>query len=797
MLAVALIALAFTSSHAAQVSPVVPAEVEPLRAVAALDATFDFQRVAFLCRANAASMPSAAAIANTLGRADFVVRPALHGAGAGWMELEFESPLGNADALRLAGDHLAGLLDSGFVAPVLRGAHGTRAVPTDRILVRWVASKRAQATRLNAELLPGARVLRTDFAGLEGVYELELSTGDGFQVLDIARSLRAREEVEWVEPVVLAGGQGSQAPPNDPLYPVQWGHVNTGQNFLSGPGQVGFDMGLAQAHALTTGSAAAGVLILDTGVQANHPDLVFTSGTDFMSPLPIGVPGSPQNAFDNHGTAVAGVIAARRNNGIGIAGVAPSAALFSARIFESVSANGSWTTLTGNTALALDWGVSVGARVTVNSNAYGFTEAVLEAKYAQTRAGGMVHFVSAGNFTSFGVTYPATLPTTFAIGGTAPSGATYNLTSIGPEVDFAGPGFEVWTLDRSGAAGYGSGNEVLVQGTSFAGPFVAGAAALCVALDPTLDADDVGEILRASCTDVVSGGIAAFVGKDVVSGYGQPDAGIAAAIAAGLASRLSADGGPISVWQGGVQNLILDAGVQSAGSLYMMLGSLSGTAPGLNLPGFPFVPLNFDPYFELRLASPGLPPLTGALGFLDANGRATAAAFTGALPPNFAGLELHHAAVVIDPFPIPLFGAPSTIAQGLRFDRRARAAFNGPAVAIPDASSAGIDFPISLTGVGGPIAEVSLITNIDAGFYGHVRLRLTSPAGTVVLVHGPNLSEASVNMKAVFGGYFATTQSMAAFQGESANGTWILNVADVFFGQNTTVNGFELVVRTL
>jgi hypothetical protein len=91
----------------------------------------------------------------------------------------------------------------------------------------------------------------------------------------------------------------------------------------------------------------------------------------------------------------------------------------------------------------------------------------------------------------------------------------------------------------------------------------------------------------------------------------------------------------------------LDAGVSHAGGLYVVLGSAAGTSPGLPF-GPITVPLNFDTYFNVLLASPGS-LIVGSVGLLDASGQATASFFLPSnVGSNFVGLQLDHAFVAFD-----------------------------------------------------------------------------------------------------------------------------------------------------
>ena len=107
---------------------------------------------------------------------------------------------------------------------------------------------------------------------------------------------------------------------------------------------------------------------------------------------------------------------------------------------------------------------------------------------------------------------------------------------------------------------------------------------------------------------------------------------------------------------GGTAQLTLSAGAEHAGRLYLVLGSTSGTAPGLPIDDL-LLPLNPDAYFQFTLANPGGGVLTDALDFLDAGGQASAAlAIPAGANPVLAGSAADHAYVVID---VPGTGALS------------------------------------------------------------------------------------------------------------------------------------------
>jgi subtilisin family serine protease len=126
--------------------------------------------------------------------------------------------------------------------------------------------------------------------------------------IKVAEALSRDPQVAWSQPMNIYHAKG-EATHNDPLYRVQpaaklWR--------------------LADLHQLSTGRHVR-VAVIDSMVEKNHPDLA--GQVELSENFVTGEPDTPEQ----HGTGVAGVIAARADNGIGIAGVAPHARLMALR----------------------------------------------------------------------------------------------------------------------------------------------------------------------------------------------------------------------------------------------------------------------------------------------------------------------------------------------------------------------------------------------------------------------------------------------------------------------------------
>jgi hypothetical protein len=117
---------------------------------------------------------------------------------------------------------------------------------------------------------------------------------------------------------------------------------------------------------------------------------------------------------------------------------------------------------------------------------------------------------------------------------------------------------------------------------------------------------------------------------------------------------LSRDVIEVSMLLGGTQTLTMEAGSSHAGELHLLLGSLSGTSPGIPADGH-ILPLSFsDPYFFHTLTTPNSPPLFNSFGTLGSLGEAVAQFV---IPPGtsagFAGVTVHHAFAAIEVMPGP------------------------------------------------------------------------------------------------------------------------------------------------
>ena len=169
----------------------------------------------------------------------------------------------------------------------------------------------------------------------------------------------------------------------DPLYKYQWHLDNVGQSsFATNAGTTGADLNLDTT--IAAGKTGTGIVIavIDDGLDIAHEDLtdnVVANGS--YNYLNASNDPTPTLSADSHGTAVAGIIAARGWNNIGVRGVAPKASLRAFNLLANDSAAGSYS----NEANALGAGSSeLFGDVSVFNMSYGAPSTSLTPTYSST-----------------------------------------------------------------------------------------------------------------------------------------------------------------------------------------------------------------------------------------------------------------------------------------------------------------------------------------------------------------------------------------------------------------------------
>ena len=178
---------------------------------------------------------------------------------------------------------------------------------------------------------------------LLGVDCFVMSVPGNATIADAVARLAADPQVLWAQPMQLYRALGSTRVAGDPLYPVQ-------------PAASAWR--LADLHRVATGRGVM-VAVIDSKVEVRHPDLTgqFLVDRDFV----VGHP----DASERHGTGIAGVIGAKADNGLGIAGVAPGARMLALRACWQLGPAANLPTVcdTLSLAKALHFAIERGAQV--------------------------------------------------------------------------------------------------------------------------------------------------------------------------------------------------------------------------------------------------------------------------------------------------------------------------------------------------------------------------------------------------------------------------------------------------
>jgi serine protease len=311
--------------------------------------------------------------------------------------------------------------------------------------------------------------------------------------LDLAARLGSRAEpcLRGATPDLYLARVASQfpLPPDDPRYGGQW--------YLA-------RISIERAWRRVVGDPAVTVSVVDNGCDLGHPDLAesFLPGRDVLDgdDDPSLLPGERGN---EHGTACAGVIAARGNNREGIAGVCPRCTL---RCIRLLAPRGERVPVSADVA-AFDWSLAQG--VAVVSNSWGFAEPTpvpaplaeaLQAVATEGRGGlGAVVVFAAGNDHR-----EITAEELYGVPGVVTVGAVNNFDEVttfsnrGAVLTLSAPTGTV-TTDPRGVEGNDPGDySALFGGTSSAAPVVAGVAALLIAARPSLTAREVVDAMVRS-----------------------------------------------------------------------------------------------------------------------------------------------------------------------------------------------------------------------------------------------------------------------------------------------------------
>jgi serine protease len=244
--------------------------------------------------------------------------------------------------------------------------------------------------------------------------------------------LRRHHNVKFIEEEISFP---SPAPIVDPTVVTMRAMVQSPINSPWGVGAIR----APEAWKITKG-AGARVLVVDGGIDANHPDLrarlekgkSFLTGIDYF--------------FDDngHGTHVAGVIAADGGGGTGLLGVAPESRLLIGKVCHLSQCN------TISVSEAIDWGIGEKVDV-INLSIGGDQHSDVEAEaLARAELAGVTVVASAGNKGVAHVSFPADIATVLAVGSVNSKNEKAPSSQWGPELDVVAPGVKIYSTVPAG-----------------------------------------------------------------------------------------------------------------------------------------------------------------------------------------------------------------------------------------------------------------------------------------------------------------------------------------------------------
>jgi thermitase len=320
----------------------------------------------------------------------------------------------------------------------------------------------------------------------------------------VARRLNRSSLVSYAEPNFILR---TTATPNDPLFSQTYGFNNTGQTGGTPDADIDAPEGWdAAGLGAFPASGGAKVGIVDTGIDQTHPELSGKVANCADSTGGLLIEGTCVD--DNmHGTHVAGTIAAKANNGTGVAGVAFNANLAICRALKTAAGTG----LTSDVAACISWVHSKGAKVISMSLGGGASTTLKNAVAGAWNGGaanGSVLVAAAGNDGDATLNYPAAYPEVVSVAATDHNDARASFSNANADVEVAAPGVDVLSTIPGG-------QYAELSGTSMATPHVSGVTAVLWQLFPGDTASGIRNRLDAAVNDLGP------AGRDSSFGFGR------------------------------------------------------------------------------------------------------------------------------------------------------------------------------------------------------------------------------------------------------------------------------------
>jgi thermitase len=363
---------------------------------------------------------------------------------------------------------------------------------------------------------------------MSSVYVAELHDPSSAPQQGVANVLN-REGVAYAEP---EGIRQVNSVPNDPFFALQWGADNNG--IVYAPyAKTDIDIEGPQVWDSETGDSGVWVAVLDTGIDSTHVDLVsrVKNGHNYVNP---GLPPIDDYWAGGHGTCVAGIIGANRDNGIGVAGTANNVRLAAIKI-----CNDQGLCSDQNIARGIDEAWRRDDILNLSFSGPLRSTLVFES-LANAVIAGKLCVATTGNEGHQFISYPAGYRhLTLAVGAVwlnglrwrdalVPGAITNMGSNYGNWLDVVAPGGQTIVTTKvessqfpgvywsAGASPDSLSFPTTFYGTSAATAFVSGIGALVKSTNKRLDGDDLSHIIERTAQDITAHGI----GFDDSTGWG-------------------------------------------------------------------------------------------------------------------------------------------------------------------------------------------------------------------------------------------------------------------------------------
>jgi len=390
-----------------------------------------------------------------------------------------------------------------------------------------------------------------------------------------------RPEVEYVE---LDYKLELFETPNDPLFPHQWFLNNIGTEQNHGQGYYGIDREVGHTLVMKFGVEDADidakeafqrddeitiplVGIIDTGVDVDHEDLkdnIWTNpgeipdngidddhngfvddfhGWDFSGDSAVIQEDNDPTDTYGHGTHCAGIVAAVRNNGIGVSGINTPCKIMAIKFFPNASMSLGARSIIyaadmGCDVINMSWGTPYPSKLIEDALDYAIYRGVLP-------------IAAAGNDSTEQYNYPAACKNVLTVGASNSHDEVIYFSTYGDHIEVVAPGRDILSLraddtDMYAEDGFPNSHIVdekyyLADGTSMASPCAVGVAAYILTASPGVSNQRIIEIIEQSADDIIYpyGGDSLYSpGKDIYSGYGRVNLNSALQLLSGRLAKI-------------------------------------------------------------------------------------------------------------------------------------------------------------------------------------------------------------------------------------------------------------------